>query len=41
MAEKIVVAAASGGIAIFDWDSVRPGADVLRGAVGVSALIDF
>ena len=39
MAEKIVVADATGGIAFFDWDSVCPGADVLGGAVDVSAVV--
>jgi len=39
VAEKIVVAVAAGGIAIFDGDSVCPGADVLCGTMDVSALV--
>jgi len=39
VAEKIVVAAAAGGIAVFDRDSVCPGTDVLRSALDVSALV--
>jgi hypothetical protein len=39
VAEEIVVAVAASGIAIFDWDSVCPSADVLCGAVDVSTLV--